>query len=149
MTNRRLDPLSPSERSARMAKVRGKRNRSTEMRVAAKLAQAGIRGWKRHPEGLHGQPDFAFPEIRLVLFVDGCFWHMCPHCQRNLPRTRRGFWREKLDGNRRRDQRTNRILRRTGFHVMRVWECRLKNDAWLRRLESTIEKLRGSADQYS
>src|SRR5437016_4090631 len=77
MNNRvvkRHDPLTPRQRSAQMAKVRAKRNRSTEMRVAAYLIRYSFRGWKRHIN-LPGRPDFCFVRKRLAVFVDGCFWH--------------------------------------------------------------------------
>jgi DNA mismatch endonuclease (patch repair protein) len=105
-----------------MAKVRGKGNRSTEVRVEAALIEENIEGWEKHPKGVLGKPDFFFPELKLAVFVDGCFWHVCPRCNRNVPTSRREFWENKLDENRRRDNRTHRKLRQMGYHVMRVWE---------------------------
>lgn len=137
----RIDPLSESERSERMSRVRGKGNRSTEGLVEAALVAAGIGGWIKHPNDVPGRPDFYFPEIQLAVFVDGCFWHACPKCQRRMPTTRAEFWRKKIDGNRRRDQRIRRQLWSQGYHVMRIWEHDLKRDAWLKRLRSMLRKL--------
>lgn len=132
--NERADRLTPAKRSAHMAKVRAKGNRSTELRVAAKLIREGIRGWKRHPPHIPGCPDFYFPLDRIVLFVDGCFWHGCPKCKRNMPRTRQQFWLDKINGNRRRDARIGRTLRSEGLIVLRIWEHALSDGRWLTRL---------------
>jgi len=70
-----LDPLTPEERSERMSRVRPAGNASTEGRVEAALLELGITGWVKHPKGLPGRPDFYFPEHKLIMFVDGCFWH--------------------------------------------------------------------------
>jgi DNA mismatch endonuclease (patch repair protein) len=76
-----------------------------------------------------------------MLFIDGCFWHACPRCARRNPTNRADFWREKLDANRRRDNRQRRRLRRQGYHVMRVWEHDLKRDTWLNRLLAMLRRL--------
>jgi len=137
------DPLSQAKRSERMSRVRGTANKSTEMRVAAFLIRNGVRGWKRHPAVIPGRPDFFFAEQQLAVFVDGCFWHCCPYCRRNMPRNRNGFWRQKIRGNRMRDIRTNRLLRSRGFHVLRIWEHALRNDRWSARLMAILARLSG------
>ena len=124
-----------------MSRVRGTGNRSTEEEVAATLAQEGIRGWTRHPTDVVGKPDFYSRELRLALFVDGCFWHGCPQCDRNLPRTRSEFWRRKIDGTKARDRKVTRRLWRNGYHVLRVWEHELGKRTWLSRLRRMLTKL--------
>jgi DNA mismatch endonuclease, patch repair protein len=136
---RRVDPLSAAERSARMSRVRSKANRSTEVRVAAGLTAAGIRGWTSNAPGVTGSPDFYFAEARLALFVDGCFWHGCPTCNRRIPRARRAFWRDKIAANRRRDRRVSRQLRADGHRVYRVWEHSLRDEGWLVRVRRAIQ----------
>jgi DNA mismatch endonuclease (patch repair protein) len=135
-----VDPLSPEQRSERMSRVRGTNNKSTEGKVERILEENGISGWIKHPAGIPGRPDFYFPDQRLALFVDGCFWHACPKCGR-LPKSRPEFWLVKIDGNRRRDNRTRRTLRKSGFRVMRVWEHDLKHLRWLDRLSRMLGKL--------
>jgi DNA mismatch endonuclease (patch repair protein) len=140
------DRLSPPQRSALMAKVRGTRNRSTDMRVAAFLIRAGIRGWKRHWADLPGKPDFAFPELKLAIFVDGCFWHGCPSCRRNVPRHRQEFWRNKIVANRRRDRVVERLLRALGYRVLRIWEHDLAHGRWRDRLGRVFREARALRD---
>ena len=88
------DSISKKERSALMAKVRSKGNRSTEGKVEAALKSARIKGWKKHPKDVPGCPDFYFPKSRLAVFVDGCFWHACPKCGR-LPSSNAEYWTPK------------------------------------------------------
>lgn len=138
------DPLTPAERSALMAKVRGVGSRSTEERVRLYLVDAGVSGWVSHPSGILGRPDFYFPELRLAVFIDGCFWHGCPKCKRNTPRTRAEFWSKKIAENRRRDGRVTRKLRGEGAHVIRIWEHELSDTWWQSRLKRMFTRLRPS-----
>ena len=83
------------------------------------------------------RPDFVFRKQRLVLFVDGCFWHGCPaHYTR--PKARRAFWDAKIAANRARDRRVDRALRASGWRVLHVWEHALK----ARELGRTLVRLR-------
>jgi len=134
------DPLSKTERSVQMARVRSRGNQSTEIRVESVLRLHRILGWKKHPGNITGRPDFYFPRIKLAVFVDGCFWHACARCGR-LPKTRRTFWLSKIEGNRRRDNRLRRQLREQGISTMRIWEHDLKRTSWLRRLNTRMERL--------
>jgi DNA mismatch endonuclease, patch repair protein len=130
----RLDPLLPKQRSALMAKVRSTGNRSTEVAVEKVLRTQGIRGWRKHPKQIHGTPDFFFPGAKLAIFVNGCFWHGCERCSRNVPRNRRAFWVEKIRQNRRRDLRVLRQLCRSGFRTMTIWEHSVSDERWFARL---------------
>jgi DNA mismatch endonuclease (patch repair protein) len=96
------------------------------------------------------KPDFVFPKLKVAVFVDGCFWHVCPkHCKYapRLPeataarklrkpkhgrRTGRTFWLHKLAANKARDQLVNRTLRRDGWRVLRIWEHDLAKKRELR-----------------
>lgn len=134
------DPLTAQERSERMSRVRGTGNQSTEGRIEAALVENRIGGWTKHPTEIPGRPDFYFPEYRLALFADGCFWHACPKCGR-LPKSRVDFWGPKLDANRRRDNRTRRAMQRQGYHVIRVWEHEIRSERWVGRLRGMLKRL--------
>ena len=90
-----MDTVSPETRSRVMAQLRSQRNRSTEWRLRASLIRAGIRGWTLNPMDIPGKPDFAFREERLLLFVDGCYWHGCPRCYRR-PSSNTDYWDAKV-----------------------------------------------------
>ncbi|MDZ7269969.1 MAG: very short patch repair endonuclease [candidate division KSB1 bacterium] len=103
-----------------MSRIRSSGNKETELAMIKLFRKHKITGWRRNYP-LFGKPDFTFPQQRVVVFVDGCFWHGCPkHC--NMPRNNRAFWKRKLDSNKARDRRVNRILRQKGWKVIRVWE---------------------------
>lgn len=70
---------------------------------------------------LRRRVDIVFVSARVVVFVDGCFWHSCP-IHKTSPKANRQWWAEKLAENRRRDRETDRRLRKAGWHVERVWE---------------------------
>jgi DNA mismatch endonuclease (patch repair protein) len=118
------DFFSPAERSKLMSRIRGRANVSTELKIAGVLRAAGIRGWRRHLP-LPGCPDFTFSEQRVCIFVHGCFWHDCPRCRKRSS-TRPEYWAEKIEINRKRDQRVSRELRRRGYKVIVIWECTLR-----------------------
>ena len=133
------DPLSQTDRSKLMSKVRSKGNRSTELRAVAELERLGINGWTRHPDDILGHPDIFFPDKRLAVFLDGCFWHGCPKCGR-LPKSREDFWETKIAQNRSRDRSTTRRLRADGYKVIRIWEHALKDGKWSSRLSSMLRR---------
>lgn len=120
-----------------MKAIRGKGNRTTELALATELRRARLSGWRRHAP-LPGKPDFIWPRQRLVVFVDGCFWHGCPRCYR-LPSHNTSFWQQKVTANRRRDRRVNRQLRSRGWRVLRVWECRVHDPSTISRIRRAYE----------
>jgi DNA mismatch endonuclease (patch repair protein) len=115
-----------------MASVRPQGNVTTEIALGKLLRAAGIRGYRKHWP-VQGKPDFAWPGRKIAVFVDGCFWHGCPTCK-SMPTSNVKYWKDKIDNNRRRDRRVTRTLRRQGWKVVRIWECRVKRTASLRRV---------------
>jgi DNA mismatch endonuclease (patch repair protein) len=121
-----------------MSRIRGRGNRETELALAGALRRHHITGWRRHLP-IMGRPDFAFRRERVVVFVDGCFWHQCPKCS-NMPATNRAFWREKLAKNVARDRLVTRTLRAEGWTVVRIWEHELRRPRTaLRRVERALQ----------
>lgn len=126
------DTFSPTDRSRVMAAVRSRGNQSTELALASALRRHGLKGWRRHaviatqgPAGsqVRVKPDFVFRKLRLAVFVDGYFWHVCPK-HFAIPKTCRTFWRRKLPGNRSRDFVVIRTLPDAGWMVIRLWGAR-------------------------
>jgi DNA mismatch endonuclease, patch repair protein len=112
---------SEAGNSRRMSAIRAGGNKSTERRLRAWLARSGVRGWRLRPVGLPGKPDFLFPAERVVVFVDGCFWHGCPQ-HGTSAKSNAAFWAAKITANQARDLDTSRRLREAGWTVVRVWE---------------------------
>lgn len=103
--------------------MRAVRSRDTgpERRLRAVLAAKGFRGWEWQPDSIEGKPDVIFRDLRIAVFVDGCFWHGCRECHR-VPRSNITYWRPKIRGNRTRDRRMTSLLRKQGWTVFRFWE---------------------------
>jgi DNA mismatch endonuclease (patch repair protein) len=121
------DIFSKRKRSVVMAAIRSHGNQATELRLIAIFRAHGITGWRRGST-LPGRPDFVFPQLKLAVFVDGCFWHGCP-MHGTQPKTNAAFWREKIARNRSRDRRVTRALRARGWRVVRIWEHALARRA--------------------
>lgn len=135
------DVFTAAKRSAVMSAIRGKGNKATELRMMALLRAHGITGWRRNVR-LFGKPDFVFRRERVVVFVDGCFWHGCPR-HAKMPASNRAFWKAKLARNQSRDREVTRALRRAGWRVLRVWECDLARKEFGRRLARRILRALG------
>jgi DNA mismatch endonuclease (patch repair protein) len=118
------DIWSSAKRSEVMSRIRSHGNKKTELRLMEVMRQHRITGWRRH-QTLPGKPDFTFRPERLVVFVDGCFWHGCPKCYR-APSSNETYWSAKVSGNRARDKRVAAELRRGGWRVLRFWEHELR-----------------------
>lgn len=117
------DVFTAEQRSGIMSRVRSHGNRATELRLIELMRAAGITGWRRRAP-LPGKPDFVFRIEKVVVFVDGCFWHGCPRHGR-ASTSRLPYWIPKLARNVRRDRAVTRELRASGWTVVRVWECAL------------------------
>ena len=120
------DVFSTEKRSEVMSRIRGSDNRSTERRMAAMLRGRGISGWGIRPEGVFGRPDIFFPQERIAIFLDGCFWHGCEECFK-LPTQNRSFWSEKIAKNVDRDRIVNHELKQADYEVIRIWEHDLEH----------------------
>lgn len=65
--------------------------------------------------------DLVLSKTRIVVFVDGCFWHGCPdHGTR--PATNADYWDDKIARNIERDVETTAYLQDSGWTVLRFWE---------------------------
>lgn len=140
------DVFTSEFRSAIMARVRSKGNASTEQRVVRLLRAHGLTGWRRGTK-LPGSPDFVWRRERVVLFVDGCFWHGCPE-HGEIPVSRVAYWSAKLTRNAKRDRAVSRTLRGMGWIVLRVWECaltRLRAEQTAVRIAHTLTTARKKA----
>ena len=104
-----------------MQAVKGKGTK-LERRLWAMLAGMGLTGWKKNARSITGKPDVVFASHRVAVFIDGCFWHGCPHCRRKLPKTNREYWEGKISRNLELAQLHNEELRRDGWTVVRIWE---------------------------
>jgi DNA mismatch endonuclease, patch repair protein len=117
------DVMTAAQRSRCMSRIRG-RDTKPEISLRSALWRRGLRFRKN--ARLSGKPDIMFPTERVVVFVDGCFWHRCP-LHHTKPAANGHFWEQKLSGNVDRDRRTDAKLHADGWIVLRVWEHEVKD----------------------
>lgn len=130
------DVFSKEKRSEVMQAVKSKNTKTTELKMIQIFKELKISGWRRtYP--LIGKPDFVFPKKRVVVFVDGCFWHG-HDCRNVTPKDNSDFWSKKSAYNKAHDQEINNLLSNKGWKVVRIWECELKN----KNRDILIEKIK-------
>jgi DNA mismatch endonuclease, patch repair protein len=135
------DSLTPQQRSANMAKIRGK-NTKPELLVRKLLHARGYR-YRLHgsagSQRLPGKPDLVFAGRRKVIFVNGCFWH-AHDCRvgRHAPKSNAEFWDAKRSRTAARDKVQEAALQEAGWQVLTVWECEFKKAGDLAALEDRL-----------
>jgi DNA mismatch endonuclease (patch repair protein) len=118
------EKLTKQQRSYVMSRIRGK-DTTIELILRSALHRMGFR-FRKNVKGMAGTPDIVFHRAKLVVFVDGDFWHGY-----RFPRWRYSlsdFWQQKLQRNRARDRQYHARLRRAGWTVVRVWEHQIHAD---------------------
>lgn len=126
----------PLTRSQMMARIRS-RDTKPEILTRAAVHALGLR-FRKHVRGLPGNPDLANKRRKWVIFVHGCFWHSHHGCKlASDPKSNREYWVGKLERNRVRDASKIAALRASGFDVLIVWECEVRDGA---RLQSALRK---------
>ena len=137
------DNLTPEDRKKTMRAVKGKGTK-LEQRFFSTLAGMRISGWKKNVSEIIGKPDVVFPNQKIAIFIDGCFWHGCPICQRKLPKTNRKYWKQKIKRNISQAKSVNKELLQNDWKVFRIWEHEMKDPrAMIKIKQSLIEALRG------
>lgn len=120
-----------------MSRIRGV-DTKPEITVRRWLHARGFR-YRLHRRDLPGRPDIAFPRLRAVVFVNGCFWHGHRNCTlARLPKSHVEFWASKIEANRRRDSSAVARLRKMGWAVFVVWECQIEGSE---KKEKTLNRL--------
>jgi DNA mismatch endonuclease, patch repair protein len=121
-----------------MQAVKGK-NTSLERTLSSAFHRRGWR-YRRNYALLPGKPDFVFTKARVVVFVDGDFWHgwRYPQWKHKLS----DYWRAKIERNRLRDRRNFQRLRRMGWTVLRLWghDVEKNLDASIERVAALLER---------
>lgn len=128
-----------SEATRHVMQANKGRDTGPELAVRRALRAAGITGYRLQWKKAPGRPDICFPGRKIAIFVDGCFWHRCPHCHPSTPATNVEYWEEKFRRNRERDDRNTRLLVLDGWTVIVVWECRLKKKAFEPTMREVID----------
>lgn len=104
----------------------GSKDTGPEMTVRKMLHRLGYRYWL-HKAGLPGSPDIVFSKRKKAIFVHGCFWHGHECKYGKLPKSKKDYWGPKVNANRERDSRNLSQLEESGWQVLIVWQCQLKD----------------------
>lgn len=111
--------------SQRMSNIKGK-NTKPELLIRSALHKKGFR-YSLHNSKLPGKPDIVLTKHKTIINVNGCFWHNHNCDYGRIPRNNRKFWMEKFKKNKKRDKINLLKLRKLGWKVYNVWECKLDN----------------------
>ena len=118
------DNRSSESRSALMARIGGKHT-APELIVRRLLFALGYR-FRLYRRDLPGTPDIVLPSRRMVIFVNGCFWHAHGCRIGRPPKSRLEFWGPKLATTCARDKQNKADLRAMGWKVLTVWQCQTR-----------------------
>ena len=134
------DVHNQQTRSYNMSQIKGK-NTKPEMLVRKFLFAHGYR-YKLHDKKLPGKPDIVLPKYKTVIFVHGCFWHGHANCKYYVvPKTRTDWWLNKINRNIANDAKAVKALKKDGWKIITVSECKLKPVSIQLTLDSLLKKL--------
>ena len=135
------DSLTPEQRSARMALIRGS-DTKLELHFRRALWEAGVRGWRCHVTGVVGRPDLAWKGRKLAIFLDSAWWH--GHPTRWAPGKLTTKWDEKIARNKARDDDVTKALKAECWTVVRFWDFEIEKD-----LERCVEIVKANLADVS
>ncbi|KQM65330.1 endonuclease [Pedobacter sp. Leaf216] len=108
-----------------MSRIRGI-NTKAEIKLRKALWSKNVR-FRIHSNTILGKPDIYITKYKLLIFVDGDFWHGYNWQQKKERiKTNTEFWQAKIERNIKRDEQVNRSLSEKGFTVMRFWEHQIQ-----------------------
>lgn len=119
------DVVDKETRSRMMANITS-RNTKPERFVRSELHKRGFR-FRINVKGIKGTPDIVLKRYSALIFTHGCFWHGHNCHYFKLPATRRDFWSNKIECNKKRDKETISMLIKNGWRVCIVWECAIRS----------------------
>lgn len=130
------DVHNKQTRSYNMSQIKSG-NTKPELLVRKFLHANGFR-YKLHDKTLPGKPDIVLPRYKTIIFIHGCFWHGHANCKYfKIPQTRTAWWLQKINTNKANDANAIKALKKAGWKIITVWECRLKPA----RIEKTLSSL--------
>lgn len=133
-----VDNLTLEQRRRNMRAIRSK-DTIPEVLVRKFLHGSGFR-YRLHVRSLPGSPDLVLKRYATVVFVHGCFWHQ-HGCARNaVPKSRKQYWKPKLENNVRRHADQVKQLRALGWRTITVWECQTQGNALRRRFNFLLRE---------
>nr|WP_278045545.1 very short patch repair endonuclease [Edaphobacter modestus] len=132
--------------------MQGNKSRDTKPEVAVRCAIHAMgmryRVASRPIAEVRRTADLVFRRAKVAVFVDGCFWHGCP-LHHAPPKTNAGYWVQKIEGNKARDQHTTALLKAAGWRVLRFWSHEEPTAVATRIAEVIQNESKNAADRYA
>jgi len=124
-----MDRVSKETRSKIMSKIKS-RDTSIEKAVREWLEKNRIK-FEDHPK-IKGKPDFKVGNV--LIFVDGCFWHMCPiHYKR--PKSNTEYWIKNIEEKNKKMRKVRKELKSQGYKIVEIWEHEVRDGSFVKKLE--------------
>ncbi len=130
-------PIPVKESTSRLMSKNKSKNTKPELVLRKEMWRNGVRGYRLHWKKAPGKPDIAFPGKKIAIFVNGCFWHRCPHCLPHLPKSNVDFWKNKFEKNVERDKKKREQLAQIGWETITIWECQIRD-----QLDDQIDRIK-------
>lgn len=122
------DSVSSTRRSEIMSHIKSK-DTGIELLVRRKLFSMGYR-YRVNYKTLPGKPDIVFTKKKVAIFIHGCYWHGhdCRSRYAHTSQSHKTYWVPKIERTKQRDQEHITALEQTGWKVIVLWECQIKNN---------------------
>jgi DNA mismatch endonuclease, patch repair protein len=120
-----MDRLTPEQRHKCMSHIRSSETKP-EIFFRKALWKWGIR-YRKNVRSLFGTPDIAIKKYKIVIFIDGDFWHgndwKKKHfsSQKELLSSYSDYWQKKITRNIARDKKVIRYYKKIGWTILRFW----------------------------
>lgn len=136
-----MDNRSKEARSRNMSRIPSK-NTKPEEAVRKYLFSQGFR-YRKNVSTLPGKPDIVLPRYKMVVFINGCFWHAHQGCKWFVPpKSNSVFWQNKFKYNMERDEQNYQKLYDLGWRVIIIWECEIRHGDAALRLEHLVAEIK-------
>ena len=113
-------PVALNEKVSEQMSRMPRKDSKPELALRRELYKLGLR-YRIHVKKLPGTPDIVFQKAKMVVFVDGCFWHSCPR-HGKTPKSNHEWWKKKFEENTKRDKRNDFELESMGWLPIHIWE---------------------------
>lgn len=138
-----MDNLTVEQRKYTMSRIRSK-NTQSELILRKALWKEKIRFRKHYPL-LLGKPDIVITKYKIVIFIDGEFWHgkNWKNTKNNIS-TNSEYWIKKIEKNMLRDKSISETLLNDGWLVLRFWsrDVKKETDRIIKDIKNTIDRIK-------
>ena len=140
--------MSAQQRRENMSQIRSI-NTKPEAIVRKYLFSKGFR-YRKNDRRYPGKPDIVLPKYHILIYVNGCFWHQHAGCRyAAVPKSNQEYWLPKLARNIARDKEVYKEAVQSGWNVIVVWECAVKNKNRETALKTLVDSILSASSTAS